>query len=218
MSGRGRSNPLALAVLGCLYERSMHPYEMATTMRNRAKHESIKLNYGSLYTVVESLQRRGLIEPVETVREGRRPERTVYAITQAGRVEFVDWLSELIGVPVKEYTQFEAGLSLLAALPPDDAVAMLEQRRMQLAMALRQMRSVLALAAEEGLPRLFSIEAEYRVALHEAELEWVEKLIGEITNESLDGLDIWRGFHTESASSSTDSTEGRRPAQRPEPT
>ena len=58
------SNPLALAVLACLFERPMHPYEMASTMRERHKDESIKLNYGSLYTVTESLQRHRLIEPV----------------------------------------------------------------------------------------------------------------------------------------------------------
>ena len=52
-----RSNPLALAVLACLIERPMHPYEMASTMRERHKDESIKLNYGSLYTVTEALQR-----------------------------------------------------------------------------------------------------------------------------------------------------------------
>jgi len=51
------SNPLALAILVLLYERPMHPYEMATTMRERRKQSSIKLNYGSLYTVIEQLLR-----------------------------------------------------------------------------------------------------------------------------------------------------------------
>ena len=60
MPARSRSNPLALAVLTCLFERPMHPYEMAQTMRSRAKHESVKLNYGSLYGVVEGLEKRGL--------------------------------------------------------------------------------------------------------------------------------------------------------------
>src|SRR5215213_8215581 len=101
------SNPLALAVLGCLAERPMHPYEMSTTMRERGKHESIKLNYGSLYSVVEALQKHALIAPRETVKDGRRPERTVYEITSAGRLEFVDWLADLIGIPEKEYHSFE---------------------------------------------------------------------------------------------------------------
>ncbi|HEV8064303.1 MAG TPA: PadR family transcriptional regulator, partial [Acidimicrobiales bacterium] len=75
MPASTRSNPLALAVLVSLYERPMHPYEVAQTLRDRAKHESVRLNYGSLYSVVDGLEKRGLIRVRETVREGRRPER-----------------------------------------------------------------------------------------------------------------------------------------------
>src|ERR1700752_2924463 len=100
MPSNNRSNPLALAVLSCLYERPMHPYEVAQTLRHRAKHESIRLNYGSLYTVVDPLGGKGLTGAVETVRGGRGPERTVYRITPGGEVELVAWLSELIASPV----------------------------------------------------------------------------------------------------------------------
>ena len=118
MTRRKVSNPLALAVLACLFERAMHPYEMATTLRERHKDDSIKLNYGSLYSVVDALQRHGLIEAQETERAGRRPERTVYRITDAGAHELMDWLSELVSTPVKEYRQFDAALSFLAVLEP----------------------------------------------------------------------------------------------------
>ncbi len=63
MTPRTRSNPLALAILSCLHERPMHPYEVAQTLKARAKDESIRLNFGSLYSVVESLAARGMIEP-----------------------------------------------------------------------------------------------------------------------------------------------------------
>src|SRR5258708_32578388 len=96
----------------------MHPYEMATTMRERGKDQSIKLNYGALYSVVEALQQHGLIVAQETERPGRRPERTVYRLTDAGRMELIDWLSELISTPVKEYTWFEAGASPSPLVPP----------------------------------------------------------------------------------------------------
>jgi DNA-binding PadR family transcriptional regulator len=69
-----------------------------------------------------------LIAEQETGREGHRPEPTVYRLTDAGRLELIDWLSELLSRPAKEYTRFEAGLSLLPVLPPEDAVALLEQR------------------------------------------------------------------------------------------
>ncbi len=199
MARRKVSNPLALAVLACLAERPMHPYEMSTTMRERGKHESIKLNYGSLYSVVESLQKHGLIAPRETVRDGRRPERTVYETTAAGRLEFVDWLADLIGTPVKEYQSFEAGLSLLGGLDPDTAVRLLEQRSAVLRSQLHGGLEMQRYAANLGVPRLFLIEGDYRRGQIEAEIEFVEKLAASIRDGSLEGVDLWRENHRQQA-------------------
>jgi len=185
------SNPLALAALACLFERPMHPYEMATTLRERGKDQSIKLNYGSLYTVVEALQQHGLIVAQETEREGRRPERTVYRLTDAGRMELIDWVSELLSRPMKEYTRFEAGLSLAAALPPEDIVALLAQRCVNLELEISQMRSLLQLVQERGLRRIFVIESEYALAMREAELVWTRNLVEEIRSGKLGDLEEW---------------------------
>src|SRR5437879_4436301 len=168
MTRNNRSNPLALAVLSCLYERPMHPYEVAQTLRGRSKHESVKLNFGSLYSVVESLEKRGLISARETIREGRRPERTVYEITDDGSRELMDWLAELVAVPVKEYLQFEAALSFLPVLRPHEAVALLRDRCSALEVRLAQHQATRASVQAMGLPRLFLLEDEYQERLCEA--------------------------------------------------
>ena len=195
MSRRKVSNPLALAVLACLYERPMHPYEIASTLRERHKDDSIKLNYGSLYSVVESLTGHALIVEQQTARQGNRPERTVYELTDAGRLELIDWLSELLCRPAKEFTRFEAGLSLLPVLPPNDVKALLEERCRRLAVQIEQYRSLRKLVSSERVPRLFWIESEYRMALCEAELNFTRGLIHDIGSGSLEGIDQWRGFH-----------------------
>jgi DNA-binding PadR family transcriptional regulator len=195
MTRRKISNPLALAVLACLYERPMHPYEMATTLRARHKDQSVKLNYGSLYSVVEALQRAGLIETQETTREGRRPQRTIYRVTDTGVHELLDWLGELVSTPVKEYTQFEAGLSFLPVLAPAEALTLLGTRVNRLDMELTGRRSVHA-RLEEHVPRLFSVEYEYKTMLLEAELEWLRRLIGDIESGALGGSDFWAQIHS----------------------
>jgi DNA-binding PadR family transcriptional regulator len=195
MSARGRSNPLALAVLSCLYERPMHPYEVSQTLRVRAKDQSIRLNFGSLYSVVESLEKRGFVVPTETVREGKRPERTIYAITDTGKRELVDWLSELVSTPVKEYLSFEAALSLLPGLPPEDAGRLLSDRCAALEVRLAQSRATRASAEAMQLPRLFVLEDEYRERLMEAELGFCQELLKEITDRSLEGIGDWATFH-----------------------
>jgi DNA-binding PadR family transcriptional regulator len=192
---RRRSNPLALAVLECLSEKAMHPYEISATLRTRGKEQSIKLNYGSLYSVVESLQKQGLIAAQETTREGRRPERTVYAITEAGQAELEDWLAELLATPAREYTSLEAGLSLAGALPPDDVAALLEKRCLALRMELSALEKAGELSDEFGLPEIFAIESHYRHALLTAELEFVRNLVTRIRTGTLGGAKLWRRLH-----------------------
>lgn len=192
-----RSNPLALAVLVCLYEKPMHPYEVAQTLRTRAKEQSVRLNYGSLYAVVESLEKKGFIKATGTVREGKRPQRTVYEITDEGSLEMTDWLTELIGTPNKEYPAFQAGLSFLPALDPDDALAALRRRAEALTMKLVAMRGAMQAARDAGLPRIFELESEYEERALSAEFAFVRALVEEMENGTLEGLELWRLFQTE---------------------
>jgi DNA-binding PadR family transcriptional regulator len=195
MSRRRVSNPLALAVLACLNERAMHPYEINTTLRNRGKEQSIKLNYGSLYAVVESLQKHGLITSRATTREGRRPERTVYEITSAGVEEFEDWLAELLSTPVREFTSLEAGLSLMAGLPPDEVRRLLADRAEKLRIDLRSLEAAEQVGDEMGLPEVFTVESRYRHALLTAELAFVTDVAKRIDSGEFGGTAPWRRLH-----------------------
>jgi DNA-binding PadR family transcriptional regulator len=190
-----RANPLALAVLVSLLEEPMHPYEIASRLRARKKHESVRLNYGSLYAVVDALTRRGMIAPQQTQRAGRLPERTVYALTDTGRTEVQQWLAELVSTPVKEYTAFEAALSFLPALPPAEARALLEERAQTLELEAAAGRGQRRLMDERHFPRLFLIESEFRACLRDAELDYVQSLIADIDAGRLEGLDVWQRVH-----------------------
>jgi DNA-binding PadR family transcriptional regulator len=192
---KSRSNPLALALLVCLQERPMHPYEVATTLRQRFKQRSVKLNYGALYAVVESLRKRQLIEPVETERPGRLPERTIYQLTDAGRVEVSDWLADLLASPVTEYPQFGAALAFLHALPPEQVTDLLHERLRHLAMEEAQGTASQELMYKRGLPRLFWVEDEYRNQIRAAEVSFVRSLLRDIETGTLDGVDWWRQVH-----------------------
>ncbi len=194
MGRRRMSNPLALVVLGELTIKPMHPYELSRQLKMQAKEDSIRLNAGSLYAVVNALEKRGLIVAEKTVREGRRPERTIYAITDEGRAEFEEWLSELLSTPEKEYPKFEAGLSMIGGLPPDEVADLLAVRALGLGLEIDRRRSALT-TVDGKVPRVFTVEAEYHLRLLEAERAFVQELLTEIRRGTLDGLDGWRRFH-----------------------
>lgn len=192
---RGKhGNPLALAVLTTLLQKPMHPYEIAQTLRAQGKDTSTKTNYGSLYTVVQNLEKNGFIEVIGVERRGNRPERTVYGLTGAGREEMAEWLSDLIAVPAKEYPVFESALSLMAALPPDEVARLLETRLTSLEVQLASGRGALE-KVSETVPRLFLVEVEYQLHMVRAQAEWVGAFLEEIRRGSLPGIEGWRRFH-----------------------
>jgi DNA-binding PadR family transcriptional regulator len=188
------NNLLALSLLTLLTERPMYPYEMASMLRGRGKDQAIKINWGSFYTVVQNLEKYGFIEAVEVAREGRQPERTTYRITEAGSEELKDWLRELLSVPERENTSFEAALGEAAVLPPDELIDLLRQRLGTLEKANGELGAELEMLRTQ-LPRLVLIETEFYLAQRRAEEEWVRGLLKEFTDNTFPGLDDWRRFH-----------------------
>ncbi|HET6988472.1 MAG TPA: PadR family transcriptional regulator [Kribbella sp.] len=192
MAKRKVGNPLAFAVLGSLSERPMHPYEISTLLRARGKDQSIKLNYGSLYSVVAALEKHGYVEALETIREGNRPERTVYQITTSGQEEFTDWLTELLGTPAREFHPLEAGLSYLPGLPPDRVGELLEQRLQAVDAEIEEITAMHDHMESMDFPRIFWVESEFRLALLTAESAYVHRLAEEIRTDKLGGSAFWR--------------------------
>lgn len=165
-------NLWALTVLCLLRERPMHPYEMQRLIRQRHKDEFLDLKRGSLYHAIDRLVRAGLIEAVETSREGRRPERTTYRLSERGDLEVLDWLRELLAKPVCEPSQFVAALSFLPHLTAEDAADQLHERASRLELEIVALDAVVQKIAPQ-IGRACLIEVEYVRAMKQAEREWV---------------------------------------------
>ncbi|TLS45543.1 PadR family transcriptional regulator [Streptomyces montanus] len=191
---RKLSNPLALAVMATLAQRPMHPYEIAQTLRRQGKDTSTKINYGSLYTVVQNLEKHGFVEVTDVERAGNRPERTIYGLTEAGREEMTEWMSDLMAVPAREYPIFETALSLMGVLHPDEVTRLLTERLQALEVQAASGRGALR-KLYESLPRIFLVETEYQLHMVEAQAEWVRGLLEELREGSLPGVKEWRTFH-----------------------
>ena len=192
---RKLTNPLALAVLAMLHSGPMHPYQVARLLKHRGKDDVIKIRYGSLYTVMQDLAERGLVEAEGTERAGHRPERTVYRLTEDGREELAERLRELISEPVKEYPLFASALSLLPSLHPDEVAGLLTERLQALELEIVGTSAILEHATSHQLPRLFLLETEYGLTMKRAEADWVRGLLRELADGTFVNLKLWREVH-----------------------
>jgi DNA-binding PadR family transcriptional regulator len=179
-------SPLALSILALLDARAMHPYELASTMRDRHYDEFVRLNFGSLYHTVDALERDGWIAPVEREKEGRRPERTIYRLTDSGRKLLRQVIGEIVSQPRREYPQFSAGLMHLHHLGAAAATEHLKQRIEALETKVQKLTRIMNELREEGVSRLALIELEHKIAMLEAERTWVHKIEKEISGGKLE--------------------------------
>lgn len=172
--------PLAMAVLELLHEREMHPYEMTQLMRERRVDYRVKLRPGSLYHTVERLEEQGVIEVVGTHRQGRRPERTVYALTEPGRDMFVEQVRRMLATLAQEYPQYPVALSAANELDQPDAMEQLRMRVVNLRAQIAADQVLIEHVLTEQVPRMYWIDHAFVHHQRQSELDWTEKLIEDL--------------------------------------
>jgi DNA-binding PadR family transcriptional regulator len=172
----------ALTVLALLLTGPRHTYEMHRLMVDTHKDFVTGLPR-SMYHAVERLLRAELIHVVRTDRAEGRPERTVYALTDAGRAELGERVRRLLEHPDPDATLFVAALSFLGCLPVPQARAALDVRQAELGRRIDRARA--ALDEASALPRLLLVEAEYEIARLAAERDWVASLLADVDSGRL---------------------------------
>lgn len=179
-------SPLALSILQLLDERPMHPYELASKMKERHYDEFIRLNFGSLYHTVDTLERNGWVVATEREKEGRRPERTVYKLTAAGRETLLRVVEDTVARPRREFLHFSAGLMFMHHLGAKKAAEHLRSRASSLKAVAEKLTGINEEFRGRGLTRLTLIELEHKIALIDAERRWVTNLAKEIDEGKLE--------------------------------
>lgn len=179
-------SPLAVSALALLAEREMHPYEMYQLMLTRREDRVVKVSAGSLYRAVERLERDGHIEEAGVEREGNRPERTVYAITAAGRGALGASIKRMLRSYVNEFPEFPVAIGEAHNLPADEVAALLDERRESIAEWIAFLDSADAAVAAKGVPRQYVLNLDYTRAVLTAEDAWLAATVGELRSGALE--------------------------------
>ncbi|MEV4377513.1 PadR family transcriptional regulator [Streptosporangium sp. NPDC049644] len=179
---------VGLTVLALLSVRPSHPYEMHRFVVDTHKDYLTGLPR-SLYHAVDRLVRDELIAAVQTSKEGRRPERTVYELTDEGRAELATRLRRLLEEVGPDSRTFTAAVSLMGCLSTAEVERALRVRAATLEGRVVAADAGLKGLAESGLPPVLLLELECERALRAAELDWVAGLLARLESDEI----TWAG-------------------------
>ncbi len=173
-------SPLTLAALALLAERPMHPYEMYQLSMQRRDHRLVKIKPGTLYHAVRRLADSGLVAAVGTDREGNRPERTTYEITDTGRDQLQTNVAVMIAQLADEYPTFPFALGEAHNLPEDEVVRLLTTRLSALRETIGEIEAGIAVVRGKDLPWAYWLQLEYLHTVLSAQASWVESAVADI--------------------------------------
>ena len=169
-----------LAVLGLLRSQPLYGYELKQRIDDTMGAWT-NIAFGSVYYALGKLTEEGLIEEVGTEREGRRPSRTVYAITNGGRDEFERLLRETWGEVEPQSFAFDIALTFVDALSIDEVKHYLQERVRQIEGAVQRLdRREEERLQEERRPLTGALFDHQRIHL-EAELTWTRGVLEAVT-------------------------------------
>lgn len=161
---------LGISVLALLRARPMHGYEMFQTLIQRHADRIVKVRPGSLYHVVDRLTEEKLIRRAATTRDGRRPERAVYEITDAGAEALEQRVAQCIATPTHEFPQFAVALAEINFLGQDAAGDAIDDRAAALEARVAE---IMALCDASVMPAGYLVAFDYLLATMHAELTWL---------------------------------------------
>jgi DNA-binding PadR family transcriptional regulator len=167
------------ALLGVLAEGPAHGYDLKRVHDSRFP-GTRPLAFGQVYAALAKLERDGLVEVVETVREGG-PDRTTYALTDKGSEQLATWLGET--EPAGPYAADDLVRKAVTALRLGrDAVGFLAgQRQVHLA----AMKKLVAL--QESTDEIETrIVIDHTIEHLDADLRWLTNAVSRMESTSSD--------------------------------
>lgn len=177
---------VGFAVLGMLAEEPMHPYQVFQLLEKRRVTRLVRVNAGAVYHSTERLERDGLISKVGTERDGRRPERTTFAITERGRAALASHARAFLAEDLPAFPMFVMGLAGAHNLERADVVDALRRRRDWRAGELDELRTAVDSLRERHLARQYYVEVEFQAHQVAAELNWIDGVLDELEGGTLD--------------------------------
>jgi DNA-binding PadR family transcriptional regulator len=172
-----------LVILGLLRERPLYGYEIKQIIEDHMS-DWTSIAFGSIYFALDKLSEEQFIEKTGVEREGKRPSRSVYQITEAGRAEFPRLLRAVWGNLERQYFSVDIGLAFVDALPLDEIKGHLRQRVAQLEGTLTYLDSHQQEAlGEQQVPRSAVAIFEHSRVHFQAELTWTRELLAQVERD-----------------------------------
>lgn len=169
---RSETMSIQIVLLGLLQEKSYHPYEMKKTIIENKWDHLFPVTDGNIYHAIRKLEKNDWVESVKEEQVNNRPNRTVYRITDEGRVQLSIEIQLVFEQRLKEPRSLYPATLFIHSSNVDEIKKMIQQWIIE----LKEENSIQTEYPEQ-LPQL--IHRHYKET-NELYIKWFEDLLTNI--------------------------------------
>ena len=163
-----------LLILGILLGGKMHGYRINEYVTH-AMNLYTDLKKSKVYYTLDRLEKDSYVQ-YEIEKEGKRPERRVYQITDTGKSYFIELLRTHLGDFTRTYYVDDIGVAFMDQLSNTVVYQLLIKKREKIEATLKQFRDV----PDHGANWRYVIK--HNITHLEADLAWVDGILSELSN------------------------------------
>ncbi|HEY8599996.1 MAG TPA: PadR family transcriptional regulator [Thermomicrobiales bacterium] len=176
-----------LLILGALrFMQPAHGYSIRRELESWNAETWANIAYGSIYFALNKMEQDGLVAVSDTAREGNRPARTTYIITESGEIEFQRLLREFWWEYKPLTDPFMVAVSFMDQLPPGELVAALRHHVAAARLYAESLQAQITSPIQNDFkPRHVVEMPRLMLSRLDAEVRWTEDIIAKIERGEL---------------------------------
>lgn len=174
-----------LVILGLIKNRFLYGYQINQIIREELG-EGFNIAFGSIYFALGRLAAKGFIKKAGEHKEGGRPSRIIYTITDLGKLKFRSMLREVLEIWENIRFPFDAGLYFMNSLESDDLKVLIGRRISRIENALSEAKEKFSeIDPNTEISDINEIIIDHSIIHLETELAWIKELAIKIEKKQL---------------------------------
>jgi DNA-binding PadR family transcriptional regulator len=174
-----------MVILGLLRNEGLYGYELKHIIEEHMG-DWTKIPVGSIYFALGKLADEGKIRAASVERDGGRPEKTIYKITESGEAEFHELLRGCLGSGEKEYHEIDQGIAFMSVLEKAEALELFAIRIASLEKSLGVLRAhKTEQLVRSEVPSTAEAIFSHSLLHLEAELAWSREVLAGLESGTL---------------------------------
>ncbi|KXL51989.1 transcriptional regulator PadR-like family protein [Anaerotignum neopropionicum] len=166
-------------LLGIIEQQPVNAYELNKWLSTMHVRDWYPIAGSTVYATLKTAEKKGFIIG-NTEKSGNMPEKTVYSITESGKLRFVETIKSFLIDFEYDITPFSIGMFFIQEIESKEAIFLLEKRIERLKKYNEEVALQIDKMTNNKVPKLFILNTKQNLYIVQAQLKGAVDILAEM--------------------------------------